>query len=119
MSLSKISTHTGALAAAIVTSAVLFFGVPQAYAAQPTGSYYQAELVQTVTAQKELLRGVYVKCAGTSCTAPIASSAAKNMCISIAREFGAVSTFKVGEREFNAAEIEKCNGKNKVQVAKK
>ncbi len=119
MTLSQISTRAAALAAAILTSATLIFIAPQAYAAAPSGSYYQAELAQAPAVQKQLVRGVFVKCEGTMCRAPIASSAAKNMCISVAREFGAVASFKAGERAFDAAEIEKCNGKVKTQVAKK
>ncbi len=119
MTLSTISTRMFAFTGAALVSSVLLFSATQVQAAPTTGTYYQAELVQPAAKQKELVRGVFVKCEGITCRAPIASSAAKNMCISIAREFGAVSTFKVGDRAFDAAEIAKCNGAKRIEVAKK
>ncbi len=118
MTLSPITARLGSLAAAIAVSSVLLFATP-AYAASGNGYYYQAELAQTAPVQKELIRGVMVKCEGTECRAPIASSSAKNVCISISREFGEVTSFKVGKRTFDAEQIAKCNGKTKVKVAEK
>ena len=117
MTLSQISARMGALAAATALSASLLFAAPQAHATTK-GSYYQAELAQPTTAKAELLRSVYVKCEGTSCRAPIASTAPKNMCISIAREFGAVTAFTAGERVFTAEEVAACNGDNAKAIAK-
>ncbi len=114
----QITTRLGSLAGAIAVSSVLLFAVP-AYAAPNNGYYYQAELAETAPVQKELVRGVMVKCEGTECRAPIASSSAKNVCISISREFGEVTAFKVGTRTFDAEQIASCNGKAKVKVAKK
>jgi len=111
MTLSLISARMGALAAATALSATLLFAAPQAHAAT-NGSYYKAELAQPTTAKPALLRSVYVKCEGTSCRAPIASTAPKNMCVSIAREFGAVTAFNAGERVFTAEEVAACNGDN-------
>lgn len=119
MTLSQISTRLFVLTGASICSAALLFGTTQAHAAPTGNAYYQAELAQAPLKQKELVRGVFVKCDGTACRAPIASSAAKNMCISVAREFGAVTAFKAGDRAFDAAEITKCNGGNKTNVAKK
>lgn len=117
MTLSQISARMGALAAATVLSATLLFAAPQAHAAT-NGSYYKAELAQPTTAKPQLLRSVYVKCEGTSCRAPIASTAPKNMCVSIAREFGTVTAFTAGERVFTAEEITACNGDNAKAAAK-
>ena len=43
---------------------------------------------------------------------------AKNMCISIAREFGEVSAFSAGDRVFTADELAACNGNKKEVIAK-
>ena len=125
MTLSHVSYRAGALASAIVVSAatlslsLLAFASPVRAATGNNFSYYQAELTEAAPAQKEILRGVMVRCAGASCRAPIASSAPKYMCMSIAREFGAVSAFKAGDRDFTAEEIAACNGKDKASVARK
>ena len=117
MTLSQVSARVGTLAAATAFSAALLFVAPQAQAAT-NGSYYKVELAQPTTAKPELLRSVYVKCEGTACRAPMASTASKNMCISIARKFGAVSAFSAGERVFTAEEIAACNGDNAKAIAK-
>ena len=117
MTLSQISARMGTLAAATVLSATLLVVAPQAHAAT-NNSYYNAELAQPTTAKPKLLRSVYVKCEGTSCRAPMASTAPKNMCISIVREFGAVTAFTAGERVFTAEEVAACNGDNAKAIAK-
>lgn len=117
MTLSQISVRMGALVAATALSAMLLFAAPQAHAAT-NSSYYKVELAQPTDAKPQLLRSVYVKCEGTSCRAPIASTAPKNMCVSIAREFGAVTAFTAGERVFTAEEIAACNGENAKAVTK-
>jgi hypothetical protein len=117
MTLSQISARMGVLAAATALSATLLFVAPQAHAAS-NSSYYKVELAQPTTAKPELLRSVYVKCEGTSCRAPMASTAPKNMCISIAREFGEVAAFTAGERVFTAEEVAACNGNNAKAIAK-
>jgi hypothetical protein len=119
MTLSHVSARAGALAAAAVLSTTLLFGVStQAQAAPNKGPYYQAELAQPAPSKQELLRSVFVKCEGTACRAPMASTAPKNMCISIAREFGAVTSFSAGDRVFTADEIAACNGQQKEVIAK-
>ncbi len=117
ISASKISFHAGALAAALLTSGLLIGVAPQAHAA--TAPYYQVELAAPASVDKQLIRGVFVKCAGTACRAPLASSAPKNVCISIVRELGEVTSFKAGNRTFDATEIAACNEKVKPQMAKK
>lgn len=117
MTLSQISARMGTLAAATVLSATLLVVAPQAHAAA-NNSYYNAELAQPTAAKPKLLRSVYVKCEGTSCRAPMASTAPKNMCISIMREFGAVTAFTAGERVFTAEEVAACNGDNAKAIAK-
>jgi hypothetical protein len=119
MTLSHVSARLGTFAAAAVLSTSLLFGVAgQAQAATAKGPYYQVELAQPATSSKELLRSVFVKCEGTACRAPMASTAPKNMCISIAREFGAVSAFSAGDRVFTAEEVAACNGVKKETIAK-
>ena len=119
MTLSHVSARLGTLAAAAVLSTSLLIGVAgQAQAATAKGPYYQAELAAPAASKQELLRSVFVKCEGTACRAPMASTAPKNMCISIAREFGAVSAFSAGDRVFTADEVAACNGKTKEVIAK-
>lgn len=117
MTLSHVSARFGALAAASVISATLLFVAPQAHAAS-SGPYYKVELAQPAASKQELLRSVFVKCEGTTCRAPMASTAPKNMCISIAREFGEVSAFSAGDRVFTAEELAACNGSKKEVIAK-
>lgn len=107
ISLSNASVRIGALVASVAISSTLMFAAPQAHAAG--GTYYQVELAQPAAKEKQLVRGVFVKCEGTSCRAPLASSAPKNVCISIAREFGDVAAFKAGNREFDAEQVAACN----------
>lgn len=117
MTLSHVSARLGALVAASALSATLLFVAPQAHAAT-NSSYYKIELAQPTTAKPELLRSVFVKCEGNNCRAPMASTAPKNMCISIARKFGEVAAFSAGERVFTAAEVAACNGGNAKAIAK-
>jgi hypothetical protein len=117
MTLSHVSARLGTLAAAAVLSTTLLFGVAgQAQAAN--GPYYQVELAQPAASKQELLRSVFVKCEGTACRAPIAATAPKNMCITIARTYGEVTAFTAGKRVFDATEIAACNEKTKERIAK-
>jgi len=111
MTLSHFSARLGAVVAAAAVSATLLLVAPQAHAAN--GAYYKIELAQPAAAKQELLRSVFVKCEGTACRAPMASTAPKNMCISVARKFGAVAAFSAGERVFTADELAACNGNAK------
>jgi hypothetical protein len=117
MTLSPLSIRFGALVGAVLASGALLFAAPQAYAAN--GPYYKVALATPAEKPMQLIRGVFVKCDGTDCRAPIASSAPKNVCISIASEFGEVTAFSAGTRVFDATEIATCNEKTKQQVAKK
>lgn len=109
MTLSQVSARLGALAAASVISATLLFGVPTQAQAASNSAYYKIELAQPATSKQELLRSVVVKCEGTTCRAPMASTAAKNMCISVTRKLGSVSAFTAGDRVFTADELAACN----------
>ena len=109
MTLSKVSARLGALAVASVISTTLLFGVSTQAQAASNSTYYKIELAQPAASKQELLRSVVVKCEGTACRAPMASTAPKNMCISVARKLGAVSAFTAGERAFTADEIAACN----------
>jgi hypothetical protein len=116
MTLSHVSNRLGVIAAAAATSAMLLFVAPQAHAAN--GPYYKAELAQPAASKQELIRSVFVKCEGATCRAPLASTAPKNMCISISREFGEVTAFTAGDRVFGAEELAACNEKTKERIAK-
>ena len=116
MTLSHASVRFGALVCAALSTSVLLFAAPQAHAAN--APYYKAELSQPATAQKQLLRGVFVNCDGANCRAPQAGTAPKNMCITISRKFGEVTAFSAGDRVFDATEIAACNGKTKERIAK-
>ena len=118
MTLSHVSARLGTLAAAAVLSTALLTGVAGQAQAANNGPYYKVELAQPATSKQELLRSVFVKCEGTACRAPMASTAPKNMCISIAREFGAVAAFSAGDRVFTAEELAACNGNQKEVIAK-
>ena len=115
MTLSHVSSRFAALVGAALTTSVLLFAAPQAHAAAP---YYKAELAQPATAEKQLLRGVFVNCDGANCRAPQAGTAPKNMCITISRTYGQVTAFSAGNRVFDATEIAACNEKTKERIAK-
>ena len=116
MTLSQTSSRLGALVGAFATSAVLLFAAPQAHAS--SGRYYTVELAQPATTSKAVVRGVVFQCEGTSCRAPLASSAPRNVCASVAKEFGEVTSFKAGDRVLEAGDIASCNSKKKVILAK-
>ena len=116
MTLSSASARMGAFVGAVATSAVLLFAAPQAHAA--SGRYYSVELSQPVEAKKTVVRGVVFQCEGTTCRAPLTSSAPRNVCASVAKEFGEVTSFTAGERILEAGDIATCNQKKKVVLAK-
>jgi hypothetical protein len=112
MTLSQISKRAFIFAGAVLLGSTTTIFVPMAHAA--SGPYYQIELAKPVESKKTILRSVVVKCEGTSCRASQASTADKNMCISVASEFGPVTAFRAGDRAFDAAALEQCNGNKKV-----
>lgn len=117
MTLSHAFTRFGAFVGAALFSTTLLFGVAgQAQAAN--APYYKAELAAPTTAQKQLLRGVFVNCDGANCRAQQAGTAPKNMCITISRTYGEVTAFSAGNRVFDATEIAACNEKTKERIAK-
>jgi hypothetical protein len=117
MTLSHFSTRSGALVAAVLASTALLFGAPAAHAA-PKGAYYEVQLAEASPAKKAIIRGVVFQCEGNVCRAPIIGSAPKNVCISVAREFGEISSFKAGDRVLLADEMANCNAKKKVNIAR-
>ncbi len=114
MTLSQISKRVFIFAGALVLGTSNTVIVPMAYAA--SGPYFQAELAKPVEATRLIVRGTSLKCKGSTCRAGKASTADKNMCISIARKFGKITAFRAGEREFDAAALAKCNGDKRVQA---
>ena len=115
MNLSQTSSRFGALVGAVATSAVLLFAAPQAHAA---AGGYSVELAQPAPASKAVVRGVVFQCEGTTCRAALSSSAPRNVCASVAKEFGEVTSFKAGDRVLAAEDIASCNSKKKVVLAK-
>lgn len=113
-SFSRMGAFVGALA---VTAGVMAIPATPAQAAG-NARYYTIELAQPVSSQQTVVRGVVFKCEGTSCRAPLASSAPGNVCISVAKEFGEVKSFKAGDRVLDAADLASCNAKTKVNIAK-
>ena len=111
MTLSQIFTKTFIFAGALALGSTTTIVVPMAHAA--SGSYFKAELAKPVESTKKIMRGASLKCSDTSCRASKASTADKNMCISIAREFGLITAFSAGDRQFDAKQLEKCNGDKK------
>jgi hypothetical protein len=112
-SFSRLGAFVGALA---VTAGVM--AIPATPAQAAGARYYTIELAQPVEAKEAIIRGVMFKCEGTSCRAPITGSAPRNVCVSVAKEFGAVATFKAGDRVLDAADLATCNAKTKVNIAK-
>jgi hypothetical protein len=112
-SLSRLGAFVGAMA---VTAGVL--AVPATPVQAGNARYYTVELSQPATAKETVIRGVLFKCDGTSCRAPLAGSAPRNVCVSVAKEFGQVTSFKAGDRLLGADDLATCNAKTKVNIAK-
>ena len=118
MTLSQSFSRLGAFAgAALMTAGMLTVPATPVQAAG-NARYYTIELAQPVAAKEAVIRGVMFKCDGTACRAPIAGSAPKNVCISVAKEFGAVTSFKAGDRVLDDADLSVCNAKTKINIAK-
>ena len=113
LTFSRFGALVGALA---VTAGVV--AIPATPAQAAGARYYTAELAQPAQTKQAIIRGVMFKCVGTSCRAPLAGSAPRNVCISVAKEFGQVVSFKAGERILDATDLTSCNAKTKVNIAK-
>jgi hypothetical protein len=117
MTLSQSFSHFGAFVGAMaVTAAVM--AIPAAPVQAASARYYTVELAQPAAAKEAIIRGVMFKCEGTSCRAPITGSAPRNVCVSVAKEFGEVASFKAGDRILDAADLASCNQKTKINIAK-
>jgi hypothetical protein len=118
-SFSRMATFSrfGALASALVLTAGIM-AIPAAPVQAAGSRYYTVELAQPAKAKETIIRGVMFTCQGTSCRAPVAGSAPRNVCISVAKEFGQIVSFKAGERTLDATDIATCNQKTKVNIAK-
>jgi hypothetical protein len=113
----KSFSRFGAVVGAVALTAG-FMAIPAAPVQANAGRYYTVELAQPATAKEAIVRGVMFKCEGTSCRAPVTGSAPRNVCASVAKEFGAVASFKAGDRVLEASDIASCNSKTKVNIAK-
>jgi hypothetical protein len=57
-----------------------------------------------------IVRDMRWACAGATCSAQrSATSPDANVCASVARRLGRLTRFAVGDREFDAAALERCN----------
>ncbi|MFM5930417.1 MAG: CC_3452 family protein [Novosphingobium sp.] len=73
---------------------------------------YTATLAAPLDAPKQKIIGeVLWKCAGDRCTAGNMGGRPVVTCQRVAKEFGEVSRFASGGKEFSAEDIAKCNGK--------
>ena len=113
LAFSRLGALVGALA---VTAGVV--AIPATPAQAAGARYYTVELAQPAEAKQAIIRGVMFKCVGTSCRAPLAGSAPRNVCISVAKEFGQVVSFKAGDRVLGDTDLTNCNAKTKVNIAK-
>ena len=117
MTLSQSFSRLGALVGALAVTAGVV-AIPATPAQAAGARYYTVELAQPAEAKQAIIRGVMFTCQGTSCRAPMAGSAPRNVCISVAKEFGQVVSFKAGERLLSADDLTTCNAKTKVNIAK-
>ncbi|MFM2411053.1 MAG: hypothetical protein RL481_1881 [Pseudomonadota bacterium] len=117
MTLSQSFTRLGVFVGALVATAGVM-AIPATPVQAAGARYYTVELAQPTAAKEAIVRGVMFKCEGTSCRAPITGSAPRNVCVSVAKEFGAVTSFKAGDRVLDANDIASCNAKTKIIIAK-
>ena len=71
--------------------------------------YYRAEPVAAPGEARFVARDNVWRCAGASCVSDQAGSRHANVCGTLAREVGALSSFSVEGRAFSAEELENCN----------
>jgi hypothetical protein len=113
----KSFSRLGALVGAFAVTAGIM-AIPASPAQASGARYYTVQLAQPAKVKETIIRGVMFKCEGTSCRAPLAGSAPRNVCVSVAREFGEVVSFKAGDRMLDASDLSTCNKKTKVNIAK-
>lgn len=85
--------------------------VGSAALAQPKGSFYDVLLANTVEVSKPVIRGLVFSCQSKSCSANEGNSRPAIMCVSVARELGAVMAFRAGEETLEDDALAKCNAK--------
>jgi hypothetical protein len=107
----------GALVGALAGTAGVMT-IPATPVQAASARFYTVELAQPAEAKQAIIRGVMFKCEGTKCRAPVTGSAMRNVCISVAKEFGQVVSFKAGERVLDANDLSTCNAKTKINIAK-
>jgi len=97
------------LGSALVTSALLLAAAP-GHAAS-TG-YYAATPVAPPAAAKLVVRDTLWKCGEAGCAASAKSnSRAAIVCQALAGRVGALTAFRAGAEEFDAAALAKCNAR--------
>lgn len=70
---------------------------------------YRAGLATPVTTTT-IVRDLRWACVGDMCSAPrTATSPDANVCAAIARRLGRLTSFAVGDRSFDPAQLERCN----------
>lgn len=118
MTLSQSFSRIGAFVGALTVTAGFMTIAATPASATSSARYYTIELAQPVAAKQSIVRGVMVKCEGTTCRAPVSGSAPRNVCASVAKEFGEIASFKAGDRVLDAADLSSCNKKTKINIAK-
>jgi hypothetical protein len=79
------------------------------FAAPAAASHYVAVPVVKAGAAKVPLQGVVWQCNDAGCAAPQTNSRPETVCGAFASKMGAVRSFIVAGRAFDAAALEKCN----------
>lgn len=92
-----------------IAGTIASFGVT-ASPAQAASNGYAVSLVAPLAApRQEIINGVLWRCDGTTCVAASDGASLVHACARVAREFGAVSRFAVGNRELAADKLQRCN----------
>ncbi len=98
-----------ALAPLTMAAAVLSMTPLAAHAA--SGGYSATLAAPLAAPRQEILGEVLWKCAGDRCSAGNMGGRPVLTCQKVVKEFGAVSRFASGAKEFSAEDLAKCNGK--------
>lgn len=80
--------------------------------AAPAG-YYSAVPAVAPEAGKSVVRGLVWSCDGAACAAAEGTSRPAIICASVARELGALTSFRAGDELFDEAALAKCNARAK------
>jgi hypothetical protein len=71
--------------------------------------HFRAQPLAAPEAGRLVVRDTVFRCGPAGCAAPRGSDRAERVCAALAREVGALSSFSVAGRAFDAAALENCN----------